>query len=480
MKKYIRIFSLTALFAFASCDDFLDLQPEYLSNEDGFYKTEEDFETAIIGTYAQLQDLYNLPLIYLGDLTTDNSEIQWSSPTTSESECEELDMSVNNTFTDDIWQTSYSIITQSNTLIAKLQEVELGSIEEQYLGEAYFLRAHSYFNLVRVFGELPLITIHFTSPNQIAEFDMTRKPTSEIYDLIVSDLENSINLLDGIEGLGKSRASVGASKTLLGKVYLTLQNFSQAATVLKEVIDMNAYSLEDDYGTLFTNGNDELDESIFEVKYLSGNIGEGNSYSSVFTPPLFNIAIFPGNMQGSGRINPTADMANTYEPGDLRRPESIADSVLLLTGNYASNKYGLKFVDFTTGIVGDGGINFTMLRYADVLLMYAEALLETDGATTEAHDYLNLVRDRAGLDDLAGLSENDLALAIEHERRVEFYNEGHRWFDLVRTGRAQTVLNAHFSDLGTAFTLENHELIMPLPLREITLDPSLAQNPGYN
>ena len=131
MKKYIRIFSLTALFAFASCDDFLDLQPEYLSNEDGFYKTEEDFETAIIGTYAQLQDLYNLPLIYLGDLTTDNSEIQWSSPTTSESECEELDMSVNNTFTDDIWQTSYSIITQSNTLIAKLQEAELGSIEEQ-------------------------------------------------------------------------------------------------------------------------------------------------------------------------------------------------------------------------------------------------------------------------------------------------------------------------------------------------------------
>jgi hypothetical protein len=159
---------------------------------------------------------------------------------------------------------------------------------------------------------------------------------------------------------------------------------------------MTAYSLAIDYKTLFTNNNDDLPESIFEIKYISGNVGEGNGFSAVFTPPRFDMAIFPGNMQGSGRIVPTEDVANVYETNDLRRIASISDSVLLMNGTKAANIYGLKFVDFTTGIQGDGGINFTSLRYADVLLMYAEALNETS-KTVEAHPFLNLVRNRAGL-----------------------------------------------------------------------------------
>jgi hypothetical protein len=189
------------------------------------------------------------------------------------------------------------------------------------------------------------------------------------------------------------------------------------------------------------------------------------------------MAIFPGNMQGSGRIVPTSDVADAYEPGDLRRSASIEDSVLLVDGTYAENIYGLKFVDFTTGLVGDGGINFIALRYADVLLMYAEALNEQGNA--EAITYLNQVRSRAGLESITETSQEELRLILENERRVEFLSEGHRWFDLVRTNRAQAVMNEYFVDKELNFTLEDHELLMPIPQNEIDIDPNLEQNIGY-
>jgi hypothetical protein len=156
----------------------------------------------------------------------------------------------------------------------------------------------------------------------------------------------------------------------------------------------------------------------------------------------------------------------------------MVDSVKLTTGKYEHTLCGLKFVDFSTGTSGDGGINFTVLRYADVLLMYAEAL-NLNGQTTTALPYLNMIRTRAGLSSLAGLSKDEFTLAMEKERRVEFFGEGHRWFDLLRTGRAKTVLNAYFASAGTSYTIDDHELLMPIPDHEIQISPELKQNPGY-
>jgi hypothetical protein len=175
---------------------------------------------------------------------------------------------------------------------------------------------------------------------------------------------------------------------------------------------------------------------------------------------------------------PTRDLFNAYEEGDLRKAVSMIDSVRLTNGKYQHTMCGLKFVDFSTGTSGDGGVNFTSLRYADVLLMYAEVLNETS-QTAIAQDYLNMVRDRAGLDDLSGLSKGEFALALERERRVEFACEGQRWFDLVRTGRAQIVLNAYFANTGLSYSVEDHELLMPIPKDEIEIDSRLEQNPGY-
>jgi tetratricopeptide (TPR) repeat protein len=477
MKKYcIYLFTLVTI---TSCSDFLDLQPEYQVSEKSFYKSASDFETALIGNYAGLQGIHSTALMYIGELTTDNAEVRWTSPSVSETEADEVSFTPSNGYLNTIWNGSFATISRSNNILARIDGVDLtAERKNQFKGESLFLRAYGYFYLVRLFGEVPMVEVAFRSPNEIMKFDMSRKPISQIYDLIKKDLSEAASLLTNVSGLSRSRASSGAAKALLGKVYLTLGEYDQASAVLKEVIDEQKYSLEPDYFRMFTNGNDELPESVFEIKYLSGNLGEGNSFSSTFTPARFDMAIFPNNMQGNGRIIPTPEMAGSYESGDLRRSLSIGDSVLLVTGKYAKELYGLKFVDFTVGIISDGGINYTSLRYADVLLMYAEALNET-GANSEAHTYLNMVRNRAGLVDLSGLSSEEFKLVMERERRSEFFLEGHRWFDLVRTGRLKTVMNQYFQDKGLSFSISDHEWIMPIPLREIDIDPNLEQNPGF-
>lgn len=477
MKKYFLLAFIVIILN--SCNEFLTLQPEYRINENNFYSTANDFETALIGNYSELQEFHE-DILYLTELTTDNSRIYWSNATASIIECDDSNITSTNIYVNSVWNSCFTTISRCNNILSRIEDASINeSLKSQFKGEALFLRAYCYFYLVRLFGDLPVIETAFRSPDEISGYDMSRKTAGEVYQLIISDLNSAADLLQGITGLSKSRASWGAAETMLGKVYLTQKEYVLAATVLKEVIDGNGYSLETSYESLFTNGNDELEESVFEIKYMSGNVGEGNYFSSMFTPFMFDMAIFPGNMTGAqGGFIPTSDMAMAYETGDLRRTTSIADSVLLKNGSYAKEFYGLKFVDFTTGIVGDGGINFTSLRYADVLLMYAEALNETD-KTADAHQYLNMVRNRVGLASLNGLSKSALTQALENERRVEFVYEGHRWFDLVRTGRAKAVMNNYFTQNGLGHSVEDYELLMPIPQREIDIDPKLEQNPEY-
>ncbi|GAA4442233.1 RagB/SusD family nutrient uptake outer membrane protein [Ravibacter arvi] len=477
MKKYL-LFSMIAVVG-ASCSEFLTLQPENQISENSFYKNINDFDAALSGTYAELQTLHDAAIVYVGDLTTDNAEIKWTVPAVAETEFDEMNPTPANSFLNTIWMSSYKVISRSNTILSLLDNSGLtGSQKDRLRGECLFLRGYSYFYLVRIFGAVPLVEVAFRSPNEIMNFDMSRKEPALVYGLIERDLTDAAALLTGVTGLAKSRASAGASETLLGKVYLTTKQFDKAAAILKRVIDSNTYALQPEYGTLFTNGNDNLKESVFEILYMSGNVGEGNSFSSIFTPARFDMAIFPGNMQGSGRIVPTPEIAAAYENGDKRRPVSVRDSIRTNTGKYEKDLFGLKFVDFTTGIVGDGGINFTSLRYADVLMMYGESLNEL-GQTGPAHEYLNAVRIRAGLPGVSGLSQSEFRLAMEMERRLEFFLEGHRWFDLVRTNRAETVLNDYFRSKGLSFTVAPHELIMPIPIREIDINPNLGQNQGY-
>lgn len=479
MKTQISL-CLSLLVIITSCSDFLTLQPENQINDQSFYQTANDFEASIVGPYANLQDLHNSSFLYLAELNTDNTIVTLQSPGTSELESDEVRFTSSNGYVGNMWNSSYIAISRCNNIITRLEKSTISDQKKnQFKGEAMFVRAYCYFNLVRFFGALPIVTNEFRSPNEVTAYDMSRRPESEVYALIIDDLIKSSELLAGVSGIGKGRASVGAAKALLGKVYLTLKDYNNAVTVLKSVIDLNQYALVPNYKSLFTNNNDELPESIFEIKYLSGSVGEGNSFALQFVPALYGgMALFSGNQLGGGRLSPTQDILNAYETGDLRKKNSVSDSIPLTNGTVYRMPYGLKFVDFTAKDVSDMDINFTALRYADVLLMYAEALNQT-GKTTEAHTYINMVRGRAGLASLSNLTKDDFTLALEKERRVEFLYEGQRWFDLVRTGRAKTVLNKYFTDNKLSYSVEDYELLMPIPQRELDIDSKLKQNPGY-
>ncbi len=475
MKKIIFIL-LIFLAGLMSCNDFLELAPEYQINEKSFYKNANDYKTALVGIYATLQSVHNVNILYVNEHLTDNCITRGYGGEAGEA-LMTLTASYNRSQT--AWTNFFDIISNSNNILNRIDDTEMDSkIRDQIKGEVYFLRAYSYFYLVRLFGDLPIVTKAFRSPDEIAAFDMTRQPVSDVYTLIEADLNTSIDMLKNSTETSKSKASAGAAQTLLGKVYLTKHQYSDAESVLKQVIESHKYDLLDDYGTLFTNNNDDLKESIFEIKYISGNVEEGNNFASEIGPALFNIAVFPNNMNASGNLVPTQDMFDAYEEGDLRKAVSVSDSVPLINGDYEIYVWGKKFVDFTVGIAGDGGINWTCLRYSDVLLMYAEALNEMN-QTANALTYINMVRVRADLQHLNGISKDECLLALEKERRVEFLYEGHRWFDLIRTGRFKTVMNAYFAKIGYSYTVEDHKLLLPIPERETDIDKNLKQNPDY-
>lgn len=476
-KKLLAILVLTA--TLTSCQDFLNLKPAYQISDQSFYQNQNDFETALVGVYSTFRGLYSSSVVhYVGELTTDNAEIQWSSPSADEMQMDQNGVTATNAFVRSAWNTCLYTISQSSNILNRIDAVNFDQTTKNRIkGEAQFLRAFSYFYLVRMFGNVPIATQTFTSPAQVSAADLTLKPKEEVYKLILSDLTSAETLLPATLVTDKTKASQMAVKALLGKVYLTQQNYDLAATKLKEVIDSKLYSLVADYKTLSTNGNTNLTETLLEVDYLSGQT-LGNNYSSLFTPAITSMAIFPNNSQGSGRIVPTLDLTKAYETGDARKAISVNDSVALIGGKKSYSRYGLKFVDFKAVDPGDGSVSFTILRFADVLLMYAEVLNE-QGKAADALPYINQVRQRAKLPVLAALSQADLRLAIERERRVELLYEGHRWFDLVRTGRAQTVLNAHYASQKLNFSVQDFELLFPIPQAEIDLNPALKQNTGY-
>lgn len=478
MKKYI-IISILILVALSSCKKFLDLRPESQISTQSFFQNGNDFQTALNGVYGTFRGLFNSSTILdLCELTTDNGEIQWSSPSVDEQQLDQNAVTPTNAFVRSAWNTCLTTISRCNTILNRIDKVDFDvTTKNRIKGETKFIRAYSYFYMVQLFGNVPVTAAEFKSPEQILSADLSLKTKDSVYQVIVNDLTSAEALLPATLNADKTKASQATVKTLLGKVYLTMHSYDKAAAKLKEVIDLNQYSLVADYKNIFTRGNNNLSESIFEIQYVSGqNIG--NNYSYLFSPSILGIAIFPNNQQAAGRIVPTLDMINAYEPGDLRKSASVRDSVLLVNGSKTYGRSGLKFVDFKAIDITDGSITFTVLRYADVLLMYAEALNELNQAPN-AFQYINAVRTRAGLPNLPILSQDDLRIAIEKERRVEFLDEGQRWLDLVRTGRVKTVMNAFYANYGLRFKVDDYELIFPIPQNEVDLNPAVKQNPGY-
>lgn len=482
MKKYIFIPMIVILLF--SCDDFLDLAPDNQINTSGFYKNQNDFEVALVGAYSTLQGFHNVSLNYLGDMSTDNAEIQLPNPTSNELEFDEMGFTASNTYISSYWSTCYSLISRCNTILSRIENADINeNAKKSIQGECYFLRAYAYFYLVRMFGDVTIVKEEFTSPNQVGAYDMSRKPVSDVYNLILEDISLAETNLPATIPANKGKASVGAVKMLLAKVYLTQKEYAKAGAELEKIMNLKkengapAYAIIADYGKLFSSGNDDMEESIFEIEFASGNIGEGNGFSYQFYPLLQGMAVFKDNLMAGGRCVPTASMMNAYEEGDKRKDATVGDQIPMVDGSVTTSTFCKKFVDYNATILSDGGINFTAFRYADVYLMYAEVLNELD--KPDSDKYLNEIRSRAGLPGKTRTGKEDFRLILERERRVEFAYECQRWFDLVRTGRLKDVMNAHFVSKGFNFTVADHEWILPVPQAQRDIDPNLSQNPGY-
>ena len=480
MKKTLLSLALLTL-GLSSCKDFLTVVPETERTTANFYNTAADFNTALVGTYGTFKSagLYGNgagSLIFMGELVTDNTDYGYprGTSTVAAFELEDLTYSLSNIYFRDAWLSHYQGIARANAVLDHLPAVSFdATLKSQYEGEARFLRAMFYFNLVRLFGPVQLLTTEINDPYGTA--NILRSPAADVYALIESDLQAAENQLPAtITAANAGRASKWAAKALLGKVYLTELKYAQAGTKLKEIIDANVHSLLPNYADVFatTTSFANNKEVMLAVQYKGGQIGQGGGFYTQWTPfsalsPDFGVT----GGAGDGLNRPTADLIAAYAPGDARKAASIAVSYTSTTGTQVNEPYPVKFIQ--KGILrGESDVDYPVLRYADVLLMYAEALNE-QGQPAAAAAPLNLVRARAKLAATTAATQADMRLALERERRVELAFESQRWFDLVRTGRFVAVMTAQGKPA------KPFQVLYPIPQRELDLNKNLTQNPGY-
>lgn len=493
--KYI-VF-LFVLVLFSSCRKYLDKVPLDSVNTENFWRTEEDAIAAINGAYQPLQwpKLYNLR-IWTTDIWAGNSVVGAGGGTDG---IETQDISNFVTTTDnaaalDIWRGPAPGILRANMVLENVPGMNISeALKNRILGEARFLRAHYYFILVRLFGDVPLLTEPQYAGDNLRP---VRTSKAQVYDQIIQDFTEAINLLptkQSYSGTDIGRASKGAAMGMLAKVYLTLGSYQKTVDLCQQLSTMG-YALNVNYADNFNPQTENSPESLFEVQYIGktsysfwSNENQA-SWVSTFTGPR-NSDLVGG---GYGWNQPTQEFVSSYEAGDKRK-----DATILYQGGpqfdgktYSSNNsttgYNLRKFLVPKSISPDydtNPANFPVLRYADVLLMWAEALNEL-GKTAEAQlpssnpaATLNKVRARAGLADVTGLSQAALRDKILRERRMELAFEGHWWFDLIRVKNGQYGIQ-FLNSIGKSNATTKH-LLLPIPQKEIDANPNLTQNAGY-
>ncbi len=502
MKNLYKVAFLTCIIAFSSCKkSFLDLSDPTKKTADRFYQNEQEIMQAVSGAYSSLQDHVNSQFIF-AEMPSDNTTLQLDPSDRGQTDRVEAyefwNVTATNVNVADLYNQSYNALYNINFALSKLEGME--SISEQkkaqYQGELKFIRAYYYFNLVRYFGPVVLTTAPLESSSDA--FKAVRSSEPDVYNQIISDLNDAtaqLPLKSEYKGGDVGRASKGAALGLLGKVYLTLKDYQNATLTLRQVLTLG-YSLVNDYQSVFDPANKNNSESLFEVQYQGGNnLGEWSSFVYTFAPRGSEGAVtgFPTSRPQGWNI-PTKDLIAEFEPNDKRKAVSLAEGYTNAAGTFVAIPYINKYNHPHT-IVGRTDDNWPVLRYADVLLMLAESINEQDGPG-EAFEYINRVRQRAGLTALGGLGQEAFRTAIRHERRVELAFENDRWFDLKRSMTAAqmaTLLNAH----GTAekaspsvdrsgvpfapndYKFDAYEALYPIPDRQLFLSKNLTQNPGY-
>jgi hypothetical protein len=467
----------------SSCSDkFLDLQPISSATTETFYRNADDIKNAVTGAYAALQSGGISTNNYVfGEVRSDNTVPVPSGSVTDQDEFDRFYIRTTNPFIAGRWNDGYRAIARCNTILDRIDPIILDeNLKNRYIAETKFIRALVYFELVRVFGDVPLILNEIKDPDEGYAFGRT--PAADVYAQIEKDLTEAEAVLPvSYTGGDIGRATKGAAKALLGKVYLTQKKYAPAAAKLKEVTDLSIYSILPVYADVFRVSNENHPETVFDIQFRAGGVGEGNPWPNAFAPENSGNVVIP--FGGGGNNQPTADLIAAYSAQDLRKNVSLATAYTNAGGQTIPYNFVKKYYD-VPATNGDNGNNIPVIRYADVLLMYAEALNEIGYQPAgEAFTFLNQIRNRAGLSSLTAAEIPDqqaFRLAMEQERRLEFAFEGHRWFDLVRTGRAIEVMNSKKDQIKLVRPLTENDLLFPIPQSQIDINKEkVQQNPGY-
>ncbi|SEW51022.1 RagB/SusD family nutrient uptake outer membrane protein [Chitinophaga arvensicola] len=493
MKTKISYIALLA-FALNSCNSMLDVKPNSFSSGSNYYKDEAQVMRAVNGCYGVLQNLYTSDFWALTEMRADNTNYQYDESDRGAQQREEIDeflITPTNNYVNNAWSQIYRNIQQSNVIITRIDAVKFASdaTKQQYLGEAKFLRALYYFHLVRLFGGVPLLVKEVASPEEA--LTPKKATVEEVYAQIIKDAtEAAAGLPVSYTGGDIGRATKGAALTLLGEVYMTMKDFPKAVTTLQEVTKLN-YSLVDNYADNFDPARKNNSESIFAVQYNSGIETESSNFIFTFGPRngKKDLTGYNGNLGGTNI--PTPSIVNAYEAKDKRKDASVYMYDSPTNAAYAESvafggKLPLikKFYHPPYALDGRANENWPVYRYSQVLLMLAEAVNET--GTGDPLQYINPVRQRAGLDPVPALSKDAFRDTVYHETRVELAFEDNRWYQLLRTGKAISVMTAHgieekkrLSRLSPAsYNIQAYQLLFPIPEREIRLN-GFAQNTGW-
>jgi starch-binding outer membrane protein, SusD/RagB family len=493
--KNTTIIALITLLLAGCNGEFLEKKPIVGITEENFYRNADDAVAAVNAAYATLQ--FQLSPAghfrwFWGDIMSDDA-IKGGSGDNDVFSLQQLETfkgPVNTDLLESEWSADFEGIYRANVVLERVPAIEMdGKLKARVLGEARFIRAWNFYNLVIMFGGVPLAD-HVLAPS---EYNLPRASAEEIWDLIENDLktaENEVWLRSEYAPADLGRVTRGAVQALLVKTYLWRQKWAEAKATAERIISSNEYRLTEEYANIFIEDGENNEESVFEIQYMNasgGNWGKNNSNEGSFTN-VFQRA--RGQFAGFGFNIPTQNFVDEFFKEGFEDPrlkstifrlgEEMGDRgtfTLAATGDMPHLYYPKKYFNNRSedAPFGDpnpnGGANDRVIRYADVLLMHAEAAYHT-GDENAARNALNQVRARVGIPAIS-FSGAALLEAIYRERRLELGLEAHRFFDLVRTGKAAQVL----APLG--FVQGTHELF-PIPQSQIlATNGALKQNPGY-
>jgi starch-binding outer membrane protein, SusD/RagB family len=487
MKKYIPFLTLFCLTAFYACDDFLDLEPHSQSiaieNSDAdsvYFKSASELESALAGAYGDFKnEYYQLDYFVNGDAQSDDAYAGGDNPDNFQIDDYQLD-AVNRNVSRD-WAYLYSTIGKVNNIINNAAEVTDPELTperlDEIIGEASFIRAFMYFQLVQLWGDVPLQLEEVTAISAdkldeiYAQIFPARSPKEEVYAQIIADLEIALPRVRTTAS-HKGFATTGAVNAVLAKVYATQEPHDWAkVNQYCDAVIAGGYALLPEFDLLWDNSMKNSAESIFEINYTGGPT-DGNWGVNIFRGVDWKKFNLPSN-----------DLIAAFDAENdlIRKNASIIFedvSGLWSDSHYPQTAY--PFINKWRNFGGDGAQNYIFIRLADILLLKAEALNES-GDVSGAAAIVDQIRERVDLSPTTASTQAAMRLAIEKERRLELAYEGIRWYDLKRTGRAMEVMSATIDADGNpiGYALTPERLLWPIPQAELDKNANLTQNEGY-